>query len=173
MYDADLGEIPRNRIFLGEGEMHFLIGFAVALSAVILTSEVNADNLDVSVVTIKKFTVLGNGGVNIPAGEDSYWDFLEITNNDNSRRSAIITGIKVGLGDGCLLSGETRFPISLSYKTTLEFTIRQGCGVAFVVIDLDGGLGGPPAIHQQRYSNVGTLMRLASPVFQAHFQRSN
>jgi hypothetical protein len=145
-----------------------------ALSAVLLTSAVNAENLDVSVITIKKFTVLEKGGVKIPPGKDSYWDFLEITNNDSPPLPAVITGIEgLALGKGCILTESVKFPISLPPKTTLELTIRQGCNVGGVAIDLDGGFGGPPVIHQQRYTMTAPLLRLASPVFQARLQRSN
>jgi hypothetical protein len=76
-------------------------------------------------------------------------------------------------GKGCILTEGTKFPISLPYKTTLEFTIRQGCGVGGVAIDVDGGIGGAPHVQQQRYVLTDKLMRLASPVFQVRFQRSN
>jgi hypothetical protein len=143
-----------------------------ALAAVLLTGAANAENLDVSVITIKKFMVLENGGVKIPSGKDSYWDFLEITNNDNSPLPVVITGVNavIGIEKGCILTEDTKFPLKLPYKSTLEFTIRQGCGISGVAIDLDGGGG---QIHQQRYGLSGPLMRLASPVFQARMQRSN
>src|SRR5262249_30861546 len=103
----------------------------VALFAVLFTSTVNAENLDVSVITVKKFTVLENGGVKIPPGKDSYWDFLEITNNDSPPLPAVITGIDglALMGKGCILKESTKFPISLPPKSTLELTIQQGCSV--------------------------------------------
>jgi hypothetical protein len=140
--------------------------FGAAAAIALTVTAAGAENLDVSVITIKKFTVLENGGVKIPPGKDSYWDFLEITNNDNSPIPAVIIAIKdLKIGEGCILTEGTRFPVTLPYKSTLEFTIRQGCGVSGIAIDLEG--------HQQRYLLVGPLMRLASPVFQVHFQRSN
>jgi hypothetical protein len=172
----------------------------VALLILVAPCAASADNLDVSVVTVKKFTILKTGGVEIPPGRDSYWDFLEITNNDESRPSIVITGVgcqnclggvstradyktnseeamrnDLISGEGCILTGDTKFPISLPYKTTLEFTIRQGCGVGGVAIDVDvdGGIGGAPHVQQQRYVLTDKLMRLASPVFQVRFQRSN
>jgi hypothetical protein len=138
----------------------------VAALALIATAAA-AENLDVSAITIKKFTVLENGGVKIPTGKDSYWDFLEITNNDSSPLPAVIAAVEsYGLNaKGCILTEGTKFPVTLPYKATLEFTIRQGCGVSGIAIGLEG--------HQQRYLIAGPLMRLASPVFQVHFQRSN
>ena len=141
-----------------------------ALLALTITTA-GAENLDVSIVTVKKFAVQENGGVRIPAGQDSYWDFLEITNNNNSPVPVVITRVDgLALSKGCILTTETNFPVSIPYKSRLEFTIRQGCGVSSVAIDLDGGGG---QIHQQRYDLAGPLIRLASPVFQAPMQRSN
>jgi hypothetical protein len=78
-------------------------------------------------ITIKKFTELENGDVKIPAGKDSYWDFLEITNNDNLPLPVVITGIKdLRIGEGCILTQGTTFAVALPYKATLEFTIKQG-----------------------------------------------
>jgi hypothetical protein len=140
-----------------------------ALAAVLVRSTANAENLDVNVITVKKFTVLENGGVKIPAGTDSYWDFLEITNNDDSRLPAVITGVEsYGLNaKGCILMGGAKFPISLPYKTTLEFTIRQGCtALGGIGINIQGG-------QLQQYGPTDPLRRLASPVFQVRWERSN
>ena len=149
--------------------------WVVALSSALMgvATPAKTDNLDVSIITVKKFTVLDAGGLNMPSGIDSYYDFLEIINNDNSPLPIIITGVD-GLGidnKGCILTEGTKFPISLPYKTTLEFTIRQGCRIAGVAINVDGG--GVSKIRQQRYLITGSLMRLATPVFLVHLQRSN
>lgn len=138
----------------------------LCVTAALWTTPGGASDLEVSVITVKKFTVNPQtGGVKIPPGADSFWDFLEIGNKDQLPAVIVRVDGLMGLGQGCVISNPSEFPVKLPPKLQVEYTIRQGCAVGGVAIDLDVG--------QQRYLIVAPLIRLAAPVLQAAFRRSN
>jgi hypothetical protein len=134
-----------------------------ALLAVALTAPAMAENLDVSVITVKKFTVNDHGGIVMPAGADSYYDFLEVTNKEDLPVTISKVEAYLGIQKNCVIIGNTLFPLSLPSKSTLEFTL--GCGVSSLSI----GVGN----RVQEYDLVGPMLRIATPVFQVHYNRSN
>jgi hypothetical protein len=139
--------------------------FPVATIGLALATPATAENLDVSVITVKQFTVDDHDGVVMSAGEDTYYDFLEITNKEDFAVSITKVEASLEIQRRCIIRDGNVLPLSLPSKFALEFTLRKGCGISGVSIGVEN--------REQQYILAGPMLRLATPVFQAHFTRSN